>query len=296
MIELNILNDQSELVPYNTPYFPIHTKKYWLSYYPNMSAISHWHDDIEFIIILRGTMHYFVNGQDYVLEEGQGIFINSKQLHYGYSADGTDCEFLCFVLHPSLLTATMQIKHDYIDAICIHSNYNFLILSPAITWHCAIIDHLKKIYTLCTKQEKSFELETLSHFFSLWHILYQNLNHKLANITPPSNNKQLITLHHMIGYIQNNYKNKITLQDIALSGNVCRSSCCEIFNSLLSMTPISYLTRFRLEKSLEYLPDASLSITEIALRCGFNSSSYFTELFRKELGLTPSQYRKKMSR
>ena len=96
----------------------------------------------------------------------------------------------------------------------------------------------------------------------------------------------------MVGYIQRNYKNKITLKEIASSGNVCRSNCCEIFQSTLNKSPISYLIEYRINKSIKLLNNTSYTITEIALKCGFNSSSYFTEIFHKHLGCTPSQYRK----
>ena len=57
---------------------------------------------------------------------------------------------------------------------------------------------------------------------------------------------------------------------------------------------IQYLTNYRLEKSIEYLHHSSHSITDIALLCGFNSSSYFTEVFRRELRCTPSEYKVKI--
>jgi len=72
-----------------------------------------------------------------------------------------------------------------------------------------------------------------------------------------------------------------------------RSSCCDIFQLILNKTPVSYLTEYRLEKSIELLNIPSLSVTEIALLCGFTGSSYFAEIFHKKLGCTPSQYRKK---
>ena len=69
----------------------------------------------------------------------------------------------------------------------------------------------------------------------------------------------------MVGYIQKNYKNKITLSEIAVSGNVCRSNCCKIFQSLLNKSPITYLMEYRLDKSIKLLKISSYSVTEIAL-------------------------------
>ena len=55
-------SDASENVAYNNPNFPAYIKKGQLSSYPNFRAVSHWHDDLEFILILEGQMFYDVNG------------------------------------------------------------------------------------------------------------------------------------------------------------------------------------------------------------------------------------------
>lgn len=285
MVEIKLLKDNSEIVPYNFPSFPVHARKHWLFHYPNMAVVSHWHADLEFIVILRGKMLYSVNGKDYLLEEGHSIFVNSKQLHYGHAFEGEDCQFLCMLFHPSLLYITEYIKKIYVEAICQNRELPFLIFESS--------DALQQIFNLCQEKTPGFELAVLSHFFSLWLNIFQDIK-KVDTKEEPISDKRLETLHSMIGYIQKNYSEKIVLNDIAGAGSVCRSSCCDIFSSLLHMTPIQYLTNYRLEKSIEYLCHNSHSITDIALLCGFNSSSYFTEVFRRELGCTPSEYKVKI--
>ena len=98
-------------------------------------------------------------------------------------------------------------------------------------------------------------------------------------------------MHKMVGFIQQKYSSKIALQDIAAAGYVCRSSCCSIFKEYLNQTPNAYLTEYRISKSVELLANPDLSVTEIAMQCGFSGSSYFTETFRKAIGCTPSDYR-----
>ena len=97
MLKMTLLNDNSEVVSYNFANFPIRAKKSLLSDYPAMAAANHWHTDWEFILLLNGKMSYSVNGKSYELQEGQAIFINSEQMHYGYSADGSDCNFICIL-------------------------------------------------------------------------------------------------------------------------------------------------------------------------------------------------------
>lgn len=285
MVEIKLLKDNSEIVSYNFPSFPVHARKYWLSHYPNMAIVSHWHTDLEFIVILKGKMLYSVNGKDYLLEEGHSIFVNSKQLHYGHAYEGHDCQFLCMLFHPSLLYITEYIKKIYAEAICQNREFSFLIFKSS--------DALQQIFNLFQEETPGFELAVLSHFYSLWFNIFQNIKNVETKEEPVSD-KRLEALHFMIGYIQRHYSEKLVLNDIAAAGSICRSSCCDIFSSLLHMTPIQYLTNYRLEKSVEYLHHSSHSITDIALLCGFNSSSYFTEVFRRELGCTPTEYKVKI--
>ena len=63
--------------------YPIYIRHSCLSSYPGYAAPPHWHDDIEFIIILKGGMTYNVNGKLIDLASGEGIFVNSRQMHFG---------------------------------------------------------------------------------------------------------------------------------------------------------------------------------------------------------------------
>ena len=82
--------DYSETVDYNRKEYPFYIRRGILSTYPNYSAVSHWHEDLEFIIILSGRMSYNVNGATVELSPDDGIMVNSRQFHYGYSPDYTE--------------------------------------------------------------------------------------------------------------------------------------------------------------------------------------------------------------
>ncbi|MFR2168171.1 MAG: cupin domain-containing protein [Coprococcus sp.] len=56
-----------------------------LSLYPDYRGVSHWHDDVEFIMMMDGQMTYDINGQSIDMQTGEGVFVNSRCLHYGYS-------------------------------------------------------------------------------------------------------------------------------------------------------------------------------------------------------------------
>lgn len=91
----------------------------------------------------------------------------------------------------------------------------------------------------------------------------------------------------MIHYIHKNYASKITLSDISVTGKVGKTTCTSIFQKYTNETPISYLTNFRLKKSLELLLSTDKTISEICYQVGFSGASYYTETFHKAYGYIP---------
>ena len=78
---LDLQADNSERVRYNPPMIPVYATKGRLSCFQNMAAASHWHDDLAFIVVLSGRMMYNINENIYALNAGNGVFVNSQQLH-----------------------------------------------------------------------------------------------------------------------------------------------------------------------------------------------------------------------
>jgi len=99
----------------------------------------------------------------------------------------------------------------------------------------------------------------------------------------------------MTGYIQANYTRRITLEQIAAAGSVCRNRCCILFRENLGCSPIEYVTRYRLDKACDMLRRGSM-ITEAALSNGFHGASYFAEVFRRVYGMTPKEYQRQAAR
>ena len=100
-----------------------------------------------------------------------------------------------------------------------------------------------------------------------------------------------IVLRNMTGYIQANYTRRITLEQIAAAGSVCRNRCCILFRENLGCSPIEYVTRYRLDKACDMLRRGS-TITEAALSNGFHGASYFSEVFRRVYNTTPREYQR----
>ncbi|MDD3279794.1 MAG: AraC family transcriptional regulator [Lachnospiraceae bacterium] len=281
-------DDKSEKVQYNIVDFPAYIKPGVLSTYPNYSAISHWHDDVEFIAITSGHMLYNVNGEIVRLEEGDGIFVNARQLHYGFSDDQSECIFVCVLLHPMLLCSSRYLEQKYITPVLQNENLPYHLLHHDVLWEQEILQSLLQMQE-CVSNDLA-ELKIQSLFYQIW---FQLCGHRQLLDKTFVRNHHLSSLKEMVSFIQEHYKEKISLSDIAKAGCVGKTSCCAIFRKFINQTPNIYLTEYRLQKSMELLMDTDLTITEICYDVGFTGASYFTETFRKSFGCTPSEYREK---
>ena len=101
-------------------------------------------------------------------------------------------------------------------------------------------------------------------------------------------------LKEALRFIHNNYMSVIELSNLAKVSGITREHLCRIFKQYTGMRPFEYITKIRLQKAQELLLlDKETTISEIAKKTGFQSSSYFSSVFRKNFGCTADEYRKK---
>lgn len=287
----DVNQDFSETVAYNNPLFPAYIRYGVLSTYPDYSGISHWHEDLEFIVVKKGQMTYNVNGELVPLTRNNGIMVNSRQLHYGFSAKHHECEFLCILLSPELLQGNRWFYQNYIEHITASSSCPYLYLD-CNDWRNEILELLDIIHR--SSYDKPIEhipyFDLLDHFLIIMKTLYENL--KIENAATHKESSELTALKNMLTYIEEHYTEHITLEKIALAGACCKSRCSLLFKKYLRDTPITYTTKLRLRKSLTALLESDAGITEIAYENGFGGASYYCETFQKYYKISPLKYRK----
>ncbi len=97
-------------------------------------------------------------------------------------------------------------------------------------------------------------------------------------------------------YIRLNYGYNISITDIAENVGLERSYLYRIFMKYAYISPKHYLTKVKVESAGEMLMNSELSMTEIALSCGFNDSSNFCRTFNKYYGYPPLQFKKQKNK
>ena len=141
------------------------------------------------------------------------------------------------------------------------------------------------------QQVPDTEFQTRSLLGEIWLLLLEELKNTLLQHVPTKNRDRLLT---MLAFIQENYGEKLTLEEIADSAAVSTRECLRCFRTAIRQSPMEYLIEYRVQKAKKLLESTDLSITDIALQCGFNSNSYFTKLFHRICGKTPNAYRKEL--
>lgn len=109
-----------------------------------------------------------------------------------------------------------------------------------------------------------------------------------SEYTGTSNRKILEAMH----FIKKNYSDpSLTIQMIADATNLNKNYLCTLFKKLVGKTLNDYINEIRVEKAKQYLMDSSIKMYEVAQLSGFSDPNYFSTIFKKYTGCTPSQFR-----
>ena len=280
--------NHKESLPYNFTDYKVYLGYDSTAEYPNYTEVYHWHDEVEFIIVTKGLLIFNVNGTVVQIEPGNGIFVNSQQMHFLLS-EGEPCEFIYALLHPSCLAVSEYFKDNFIIPVINNSKLPFILLDKEVTWQCKVIEVVNSMCSALNSTQAPLKIQ--SAFYSAWDNIFAHINRSTSKEENPDN-LNLNTIKIMLNYIQNNYTEKLSLEDISYIGGVSKSTCTTLFKKYLNDTPVNYLISYRLHKSSELLRNSDMPVTEIALEVGFSGISYYTEAFRKHFNMTPREYRK----
>ena len=99
----------------------------------------------------------------------------------------------------------------------------------------------------------------------------------------------------VIDYIKQNYASALSLDDLSNIVNMSKQGLTSAFKRSTGKTPIDYLNYIRLQNSKEFLKYTDHSIGEISELCGFSNVYYFSNTFKKNIGVSPSMFRKNIS-
>lgn len=226
----------------------------------------------ELEMIISGEGANYINGIEYPHKKGNIIFARYGDIRCSKN------KFLCYYLHLDMESKT----ENLLKSIPTFTNaIDYSVLEECFTEIIKIYEDGEKRQLLI--QSKIFELFDL---ISEQNNTNERINNIKSGITPE-------TIRDAVDYINENYSENITLKSIAEHANFSPIYFHKMFTAYMGMTPHAYLSKKRLETAKLMLLTTELSMSEIVEKCGFSSNSYFDFHFKKEFGITPSDFRKR---
>ena len=278
-----------ELLTYGAEDFPI---AFFDDDLTKVAVPNHWHDELEIVVITEGKVIVRIAGREFVLAAGDGYFANSAVLHAAELKTATGHQH-AMVFSPKVISAPMNLAwKTYVEPLLGDPQLPFVRLSSAVMWQKEILDCSEKAWDSGAYDKEDYPIHVPFLLGKVFAGLtrYADLVKSELHYTGKYQRDEL-RIKKALLFIEMNYGKAITIEDIADSAGVSVSSCLRLFSSIIGSTPIRYLVRFRLQKAAEeFQRESERTIAETVYSCGFTDASYFNRCFRKEYGMTPSEF------
>lgn len=270
-----------ERVPYIEPSYPFRMNC------GNPLASNHWHNELELIYIMSGMLQLHINGTEYCGKENDIFIVNKNEIH-GISRATPDVEFYVFVFDMNMLLFSMAdiCQKQFLQPL-IDGNIRFF-NKPESTYPMRAV--FNRVFSYNTEKQPGYMLATKAALLEFFTLLFGNGQYSTEPIE--QRDEMRIALVKRISlYINNHIGEKIALEEISAHFNMAPKYFCRFFKKNFKMTLIEYVNCKKVEQAATMIQQGQESITEIAISCGFSNTSYFTRIFKKVTGHTPSQYK-----
>lgn len=248
----------------------------------------HWHNHIEILYALDGSIRMTTNGINFKLDKGHICFINSGVIH---STSRGDEDNLILSIH--ITDSKKSVFYNFKNMKFNHETYldnfqkNLVPLSD--------LQHLLlRIYIEYQNKLPGYENMILSLINACFAIMIRHsyLVPKDKDDFIAENNLKRFNL--ILDYISDHYTEKLSLQDLSDKMHMNYYYLSHFFKDMAGISFQEYISGLRLNQSEILLTTTNKTITQIGLDCGFPNIKSFTTIFKSNFGMLPTEYRKMM--
>ena len=260
---------KEELLPGFEKDFPYIASRAELDKYIGCYVPWHWHRTVELFYMESGSIEYDTPGGKILFPAGSGGMINPNVLHMTKAISQKEKNMqLLHIFDVSLLAGEQgsRIDQKYISPVITAPQIVVIPLFPGNAEEERILKLLAASFCL-SGDEFGYEIKLREALTEIWLMLFE-----LSRSMRDKKNEH------------NKSNDKIKLLMIYIH---------EVFHDCLHMTPVEYITAYRLQVACQMLAKGQEAVTVISHECGLGSSSYFGKIFREYAQCSPIEYRKK---
>lgn len=271
-------------------FFPYNT--YLCSIPLDFSSVpSHWHDEMELIVIQKGHGIVRVDLQIRRVKAGDIIIVLPGQLHSIRQYGSSSMEYENIIFKTDLL---LSVKEDicnttffrpYMDGKAQYSHW----IDGSKEYYREMADCIRNIDKLCNQRPRGYQIGIKSYLNQFFFLLFTNEEPQKSESV---NRKSLDKMKQILEKIEKDYARPLDIEEMAEFAGFSQSHFMKFFKNHLGTSFIQYLNEYRLLVAARSLLVSSEDVTAIAMSSGFPNVSYFNRLFKKKFNMTPLEYRK----
>lgn len=240
----------------------------------NQSNSVHWHDFYELDIIVAGQGMTFINGQEHTFREGSVVFMSPLDFHdYHYN------EVEIFNIHFSEESVDSELLHTLI-----YLNSRIICLDEACMQSMLGLCSLFENVTMGKAYRKLYYKKLLESILILFLQGADGEKHEAGRTEPD-------IIQQIVIYANAHFAENPMLKDIAEAFHMNENYLCSLFKRYMGENYKSYIRKLKLTHAERLISFTNLSITEIALNCGYNTISHFNREFKSMFHVTPLERR-----
>ena len=246
-----------------------------------------WHNGVEILFLLKGRIDMSCNSEVFTMEPLDAIIISPQ---VGHATLALEEDTTALVIHIS------KEFFQYFDPN--FGTYQFVLRSDKTNrynrFFTSLRHHAAQMMALMVNGENSaHHLLLESNYLAMTSDIYREIDAvKSIHGTAKTADMTVATFDKMIAYIDDNYQQKIELEDIAKIGGYNVNYTSQFFKRQLGVSFLEYLLRMRLREATVRLANSEDGVAHIASSCGFADIKAFNVAFKKHFHTTPSEYRK----
>ena len=252
----------------------------------HVTANTHWHPEQEILYVISGSIEVMIGKQPFLISEKQICFVAPNVLH-SVVTSAPNTVYHAFVFSYDLLT--LPDMHFFQTTITEPMRKGELIF-PAVLdindSHYPIAAQALDRICEYNMNDPGYKLVVFQALVTLYTMLQDTLIPSQGTESSADN----LAVKTCLDYMREHYAQRITLEQLARLVHLHPNYLCSLFKTYTGQTAFQLLIHIRLENAAALLERGRLSVSQVAILCGFESVSFFSRKFKQIMGCTPKDY------